>query len=141
VKRQLAGLWLAALGGLVWAGCKDSGGMKGYTQPLNVVGQTELYLNNVKTKMAADDYTAANESEIGMADELIRQKLPYSLNSKMEDGSTKQEALAKLAELQKVFKEQVHDPAWATPADLAKARPGVDECLKLVRELKSILGG
>jgi hypothetical protein len=141
VTRQLSWLWMAAVGGLVWGGCKDSAGMKGYTQPLRVVERTEMYLNNVKTKMAADDYAAANEPEIGMAEELIRQVLPYSLQSKMEDGSTKQEALAKLTELQKVFAEQVHEPAWASPPDLGKARPGVEACLKLVGELKNTLGG
>jgi hypothetical protein len=138
VARQLIWLAIVGLGGLV---CKDSGGMKGYTQPLRVVERTQMHLARLQEKVAADDYRPVEEPAIGGSEELIHEILPYSLKNKMADGSTKQEALAKLAELQKVFDEQVKAPAYADPPDLAKVRPGVAESLKLLGELKKILGG
>jgi len=130
--------------GVLLSGCggdADRGSMKSYSEPTKVVERVEFYLNKLKEVMADDNYNGFREPVLSGAKPQIEQTLPYALKSQVDDAALQESAVAKSEELTKVFTEEVWDPATADPVELAKAREGVQKCLDITAEIKTMLGG
>ena len=140
VTRQRKWLWCGAALGLLIGGCK-SGELKSYSEPLQVVERAEFGLTQLKEKLDNPDYTPVDEPAIARATDEIRASMPYALSKKLKDKTLKGELTAKMEQLQETFNKEVFDAVYADPRDLATARTGVDQCLAIVAEMKSILGG
>jgi len=140
VTRKHKWLWLGAVFGILAGGC-ESAELKAYSEPLQVVERAELGLTRLKDKLENPDYTPVDEPAIAQSTDEIRASMPYSLGKKLKDEALKGELTPKMEQLQETFNKQVFDAVYADPRDLATARAGVDQCLAIVAEMKSILGG
>jgi len=140
-ERRAAWLAICSVGSLVLIGCGKGEDLKGYSEPLEAVNRAELWIGRLQGAMAQPDYTPVREMFLGRVQSIVEMELPYSLEHKLKDASVKQQIQPHIEQLQKVFKEQVHEPVFADPLDLDKARAGVDECLGVVQQIKQILGG
>lgn len=139
--RHRATWWIGVA--CVWSfvGCGDEAELKSYSEPLRVLNRTEKYLKVLQEKLARDDYSPVQEPGVQRSSQLIKTNLEYSFGAKLEDEQAKERLAPKLQDLQKVFDEQVSTPIYADPPDLPKARAGVEQCLDIVAQMKSILGG
>ena len=95
----------------------------------------------LQEKLTRDDYSPVQEPGVQRSSQLIQTNLEYSFGAKLKDEQAKQRVAPKLDQLQQVFDEQVSTPIYASPPDLPKARAGVERCLGIVAEMKSVLGG
>lgn len=139
--RQLQRLCLVCIAGLLVPACggqKEQ--LKGLSRPARLADDAEFYLQGLKKKLAKPDYTPVDEPAIGMSYDLVHRTLPGVVRTKVTDKAVRDPVLAKLEQLRKLFDEQVWQPVQDEPRDLAKASAGVDECLKLVRQIKQLLG-
>ena len=126
----------------VLAGCGEEKDMKGHSQPRTAVARAELWVTRLQEMMASPDYSPDREPTLGRVTTIVTAELPYALSeSKLKDAALREQVAPKLAELQQTFQQQVHEPIFADPMDLDKARAGVDECLGVVRQIKEMLGG
>ena len=140
-RRYAGALAISSVGWVILVGCGKGANLKGYSEPLEAVNRAELWMGRLQGAMAQPDYTPVREMFLGRVQSIVEVELPYSLGRKLKDASVKQEIQPHIEQLQKVFKEQVHEPAFADPMDLDRARAGLDECLGIVRQIKQILGG
>ena len=134
---------LGVLGAAVClAGCGDDANLEDYSAPLRVVERTELYLTGLKDKrLPLPDFDGNNDLALSFSGELVRLTLPGAVGSGIKDASRKEQALAKCEQLKQVFDEQVDTPARADPPQVDKAIAGVEQCLEIVGQIKSVLGG
>ena len=134
---------LGVLGAAVClAGCGDDANLEDYSAPLRVVERTELYLTGLKDKkLPSPDFDGNNDLALSFSGELVRLTLPGAVAGGIKDASRKEQALAKCEQLKQVFDEQVDTPARADPPQVDKAIAGVEQCLEIVGQIKSVLGG
>jgi len=140
-ERLAACLATCSVGLLVLIGCGKGADLKGYSEPLEAVSRAELWIGRLQGAMAQPDYTPVQEMFLGRVQNIVEVELPYSLSRKLRDASAKQQIQPHVERLQKVFTEQVYEPAFADPMNLDEARAGVEQCLAIVAEMKAILGG
>jgi hypothetical protein len=100
----------------------------------------ERAMTALKRNLGQPGYQRQNDPAISQARSLIVETIPIFITERMEDEAVKEEALAKCKELEELYKKVVLDPVDGKPQDLNRAIEGVDECMPLVEELKSILG-
>ena len=138
------GLWVAGgcLAAAPLVGCGgDEARLKSHSDPLRAVQRTETSLLRLRETLTAADYSPVDEPVLATAANVIQTQLPYALGPKLGDAALKQQVDPQFAQLQKVFQERVMDPLWAEQRNLEAGRAGVEECLKLVGQLKKTLGG
>ena len=141
VTRWLPRLCVGLVFGMAWVGCEKSQEQIVASRPVKEVKQLEGALVALKNHLGEPNYSRANDPAISAAQQAITEYLPMFINEASMDESVKEEVLAKLEEIDKVFADRVLGPVDGKPQDLAKGAEGVDECLPLVVELKSLLGG
>ena len=139
--RWLPWLCVGLAFGMALVGCKKSEEQIIASRPLKRVQQLEGALVALQNHLGEPNYGRANDPAISAAEQALTVYLPIFINEGVPDESLKQEALAKLEELNKVFTDKVLGPVDGKPQDLAKGAEGVDECLLLVAELEDLLGG
>jgi len=140
VTRWLARLCVGLVIGMAWVGCEKSQEKVVASRPVKQVKQLEGALIALKNHLGEANYSRANDPAISAAQKAITEYLPMFINGASMDESVKQESLAKVEQLDKVFTDRVLGPVDGRPPDLARGAEGVDECLVLVGDLKDLLG-
>lgn len=139
--RWLPWLCVGLAFGMALAGCKKSEEQIVATRPVKEVRKLEGALVALQDHLGKPNYSRANDPAISAAEQAITVYLPIYIKEGVPDESLKQELLAKVEELNKVFTDKVLGPVDGKPQDLAKGVEGVDECLLLRAELEDLLGG
>jgi len=130
----VAGAWLGA--------CGDDSSLRGYSQPLRVVERTVFYLESLRDRhLLREDYQISNDPSISGARDTIRITFPSAIRKHVRDAAVREQVLAKLQQLDDVFEQRVWLPASRSPADRQEASDGCDQCLRIVGEVKQLLGG
>jgi len=130
----VAGSWLGA--------CGDDSSLRGYSQPLRVVDRTVFYLETVRDRhLPREDYQVSNDPSISGARDNIKIAFPSAIRKHVKDAAVREQVLAKLRQLDDVFEQRVWAPASSRPADRPEASDGCDQCLRILAEVKHLLGG
>jgi hypothetical protein len=141
VRRGLCILCVVGVGSAVLAGCGKDVDMASYSAPLEVVKRAEVWMGRLQEAMAAPDFSPVQNATLGMVRSLAEQDLLYSLGSKLEDGSVKQQVMPMVEQLKTTFQQSVYEPVTQQPPDLPKARAGLEQCMDIVAQMKDALGG
>ena len=134
---------LAVLVAVGWLGaCGDDSNLRGYSQPLRVVERTVFYLETARDRhLSREDYQVSNDPSISGARDNIKIAFPSAVRKHVKDAAVREQVLAKLKQLDDVFEQRVWATASSSPADRQEASDGCDECLRILGEVKQLLGG